>query len=155
MKIYIMRHGQASLQANTDAERQLTATGREDSAKVAQWLSQFEPSLDCVLFSPYVRAAQTWDVICNFFDTGVVEVCKDITPYGDADDVADFLLALQGQHDYETMLIVSHLPVVSYLVAALTTDRQLPSFATSAIACVEVKADKIELSWIESPASIN
>lgn len=155
MKIYIMRHGQASLQANTDEERQLTVTGRDDSARMAQWLSKFEPSLDCVLFSPYVRAAQTWDVICNFFDTKTVEVCKDVTPYGDAEHMADFLLALSEQHDYDTMLIVSHLPVVSYLVAALTTDRQLPSFSTSAIACVEVKAQTIELSWIENPVSIN
>jgi len=154
MKIYIMRHGQAGLYAESDEARELTEVGRDDSAKMAAWLAKFEPQLDCVLFSPYVRATQTWHVVRNFFELGNVEVCNDITPYGDAQDVADYVTALVEQHQYEHVLLVSHLPVVSYLTAALTTDNSLPSFATSAIACIEVSQSESKLTWIQSPASI-
>ncbi len=154
MKIYIMRHGQAGLYASSDAERELTGTGREQSAQMASWLSAVEPNIDCVLHSPYVRAAQTWQVIGNFFTASKVEVCMDITPHGDADFIADYLRALVEQHQYETILLVSHLPVVSYLTAALTQGEHMPAFATSAIACLELDANGIALNWLETPHSI-
>jgi phosphohistidine phosphatase len=155
MKIYIMRHGQAGLYANSDAERELTGTGRQQSVDMANWLSAIEPTLDCVLHSPYVRAAQTWQVIGNFFTANKVEVCEDITPYGDAEFIADYVRALGAQHNYDTILLVSHLPVVSYLTAALTNGNQMPAFATSAIACLELDENDYQLKWLETPSSIS
>jgi len=154
MKIYIMRHGQAGLYANSDAERELTGTGRQQSVDMASWLSAIEPTLDCVLHSPYVRAAQTWQVIGNLFTVNSVEVCDDITPYGDAEYIADYVRALVEQHNYQTILLVSHLPVVSYLTSVLTTGKQMPAFATSAIACLELDENSCNLKWLETPASI-
>ncbi|GIC75439.1 phosphohistidine phosphatase SixA [Moritella sp. F3] len=154
MKIYIMRHGQAGLYANSDAERELTGTGRQQSADMADWLSAIEPTLDCVLHSPYIRAAQTWDVIGNFFTVHKVEVCEDITPYGDAEFIADYVKALVAQHNYETVLLVSHLPVVSYLTSAMTAGKHMPAFATSAIACLEMNGNDCHFKWLETPASI-
>ncbi len=154
MKIYIMRHGQAGLYANSDAERELTGTGRQQSVDMASWLSAIEPTLDCVLHSPYVRAAQTWQVIGNLFTVNTVEVCDDITPYGDAEYIADYVRALVKQHNYQTILLVSHLPVVSYLTSELTTGKHMPAFATSAIACLELDENSCNLKWLETPASI-
>jgi phosphohistidine phosphatase len=51
-------------------------------------------------------------------------------------------------------LLVSHLPVVSYLTAALTQGKHMPAFATSAIACLELDANGIALNWLETPHSI-
>lgn len=154
MKIYIMRHGQAGLYASCDAERELTGTGRQQSIDMASWLSAIEPNLDCVLHSPYVRASQTWQVIGNFFNTSKVELCEDITPYGDAELIADYVKALVEQHNYETVLLVSHLPVVSYLTSVLTAGENMPAFATSAIACLELEKNTFNLKWLETPASI-
>ncbi|MDX2322337.1 MAG: phosphohistidine phosphatase SixA [Moritella sp.] len=154
MKIYIMRHGQAGLYANSDAERELTGTGRQQSVDMASWLSAIEPTIDCVLHSPYIRAAQTWQVIGNFFTANNVEVCEDITPYGEAEFIADYVKALVAQHDYQTVLLVSHLPVVSYLTATLTAGKHMPAFATSAIACLELDENIFNLKWLETPASI-
>ncbi|MFT5805769.1 MAG: phosphohistidine phosphatase [Moritella dasanensis] len=154
MKIYIMRHGQAGLYANSDAERELTGTGRQQSVDMANWLSAIEPTLDCVLHSPYVRATQTWQVIGNFFTVNKVEVCEDITPYGDAEFIADYVRALVEQHNYKTVLLVSHLPVVSYLTSALTASKHMPAFATSAIACLELNDKDCNFKWLETPASI-
>ncbi|QUM75668.1 phosphohistidine phosphatase SixA [Moritella sp. 24] len=154
MKIYIMRHGQAGLYANSDAERELTGTGRQQSADMASWLSAIEPTLDCVLHSPYIRAAQTWNVIGNFFTVNKVEVCEDITPYGDAEFIADYVRALVEQNNYETVLLVSHLPVVSYLTSVLTANKHMPAFATSAIACLELEKNSFNFKWLETPASI-
>lgn len=42
MKIYIMRHGQAGMNAKTDEQRPLTEQGIEESIHMARWLA---PSL--------------------------------------------------------------------------------------------------------------
>ena len=155
MKIYIMRHGQAGLYARSDAERELTGTGRQQSADMADWLSAVEPSLDCVLYSPFVRATQTWQVVAPYFQARNVMICADITPSGDAAQIADYVRALAEQYQYQNMLLVSHLPVVSYLTAELTAGEHMPAFATSAIACLELlESGAIELHWLQTPASI-
>ncbi len=155
MKIYIMRHGQAGIYANSDAERELTGTGRQQSLQMGQWLSNFVPNIDCVFHSPYIRAEQTWQVIRDCFVSKKVEVCGDIIPGGDAEFVADYLLALVAQYQYSSILLVSHLPVVSYLTATLTQGQSMPAFATSAIACIEVNENSGELKWLETPHSID
>ena len=39
MKIYIMRHGQAGMNAKTDEQRPLTEQGIEESIHMAGWLA--------------------------------------------------------------------------------------------------------------------
>ena len=56
MKIVIMRHGDAVIGADDDAARALTATGRQQSRNMANWLQPQLPQVDLVLVSPYLRA---------------------------------------------------------------------------------------------------
>ncbi|MFT7684339.1 MAG: phosphohistidine phosphatase, partial [Moritella dasanensis] len=56
--------------------------------------------------------------------------------------------------NYKTVLLVSHLPVVSYLTSALTASKHMPAFATSAIACLELNDKDCNFKWLETPASI-
>ncbi|MBL0677915.1 phosphohistidine phosphatase SixA [Aeromonas dhakensis] len=154
MKIYIMRHGQAGMNAKTDEQRPLTEQGIEESIHMARWLApQLGDKLDRVIHSNYLRAKQTWQSICSELPkAGAVEESGDITPYGDPAFVASYLTALAAKHD--SILMVSHLPLVGYLVQSLCPAAGAPMFATSGLACIEWQDGKGALLWLEGPHTI-
>ncbi|WGK80646.1 phosphohistidine phosphatase SixA [Vibrio aestuarianus] len=134
MKIFIMRHGEAEHYAVSDAERALTERGQRESVAVAvacekQGLRHF----DKVLVSPYLRAQQTWASIASYFESDDVVTYDDITPYGQADTVFDYVSALVDIEQLESVLLVSHLPLVGYLAAEFVTDLVPPMFPTSGL----------------------
>lgn len=154
MKIYIMRHGQAGMNAKTDEQRPLTEQGIEESIHMARWLApQLGGKLDWVIHSNYLRARQTWQSICSELPkAGAVEESGDITPYGDPAFVASYLTTLAAKHD--SILMVSHLPLVGYLVQSLCPAAGAPMFATSGLACIEWQDGKGALLWLEGPHTI-
>jgi len=133
MQIYIMRHGQAEMMAYSDAERNLTDMGRLESELMAKYLVEQDVSLDAVLVSPYVRAQQTWESVSPFFE-GVtnIQILPCLTPSGSARKTVDELLALQAQ-GVKSVMIISHLPLVGYIVGELAPAAGVPAFSTSAI----------------------
>jgi phosphohistidine phosphatase len=50
--------------------------------------------------------------------------------------------------------MVSHLPLVGYLVQSLCPAAGAPMFATSGIACIEWHDGKGALLWLEGPHTI-
>ncbi|WP_086110064.1 phosphohistidine phosphatase SixA [Xenorhabdus vietnamensis] len=156
MYVFIMRHGDAALDAMNDATRELTPQGCQESQKMACWLSQQSPDVDCVLVSPYIRAAQTLKVVReNLALPDDEEVLIELTPSGDVALVASYLHVLSTQ-GYKSVLVVSHLPLVGYLVSELCPGQISPMFATSSIACVELEhqTEKGCLLWQISPAQL-
>ncbi|WP_070963543.1 phosphohistidine phosphatase SixA [Vibrio sonorensis] len=150
MKIFIMRHGEAETYASSDSERALTKRGEEASLKVAQACSeQGFAQFDKVLVSPYLRAQQTWQMISNTFKTSKMETSDDITPYGDSSQVYDYVSALIEVENPETILLVSHLPLVGYLTAEFVADMVAPMFPTSGLVCIDYDPVKKqgELLW--------
>jgi phosphohistidine phosphatase len=133
MQIYIMRHGQAEMMAFSDAERNLTDIGREESELMAKHLIKEGVTLDAALVSPYVRAQQTWESVSPFFE-GVtnIQVLPCLTPSGSARKTVDELLVLQAE-GVKSVLLVSHLPLVGYIVGELAPAAGVPAFSPSAI----------------------
>lgn len=133
MQIYIMRHGQAEMMAFSDAERNLTDIGREESELMAKHLIKEGVTLDAALVSPYVRAQQTWESVSPFFE-GVtnIQVLPCLTPSGSARKTVDELLALQAK-GVKSVILVSHLPLVGYIVGELAPAAGVPAFSPSAI----------------------
>ncbi|EKT63816.1 phosphohistidine phosphatase SixA [Providencia burhodogranariea] len=156
MQVYIMRHGDAALQAASDAERALTQKGIDDSVLMAQWLSQRNPAIDKVLVSPYRRAEETLQVIRdNLVISARSEVMDMLTPSGNATFVADHIRDLAVM-ETNAVLVVSHLPLVGYLVSELCPNEAPPMFTTSSIACIEIDAkhQKAHLDWMISPSQL-
>ncbi|MEK9496291.1 phosphohistidine phosphatase SixA [Photorhabdus sp. P32] len=156
MQIFIMRHGDAALDAISDAARQLTPRGCDESQKMACWLAQQKHQIDLVLVSPYIRAEQTLQIVRKSLSLpDSEEVLSGLTPSGDAATVSSYLqfLAEQG---HNAVLIVSHLPLVSYLVAELCPVETPPMFATSAMICVDLNSQtgKGTLVWQVSPSQL-
>ncbi|WP_426576865.1 phosphohistidine phosphatase SixA [Xenorhabdus stockiae] len=156
MFVFIMRHGDAAFNSISDATRELTPRGCQESQKMALWLEQQKPEIDCVLVSPYIRAGQTLQVVReSLVLPDSEEMLEELTPSGDAELVASYLqvLAEQGK---KAILVVSHLPLVGYLVSELCPEQTPPMFSTSSIACVELdkQTQKGRLLWQTSPAQL-
>lgn len=143
MKLYVIRHGEAmpaqALQG--DAIRPLTPFGEQEVMVNAQWLAHYleaqqHPSLDLLLVSPFVRARQTASVLTSVVATKTEQVSNEITPEGNAELFADWLFAeLQRLgSQVKQVAIVSHMPFVSFLVAALDRAATPMMFPTAGIA---------------------
>ncbi|MGX9417282.1 phosphohistidine phosphatase SixA [Vibrio sp. RC27] len=154
MKIYIMRHGEAGLLASCDAERTLTQRGKDESlATITQSLDKMPAKIDKVFVSPYVRAQETWQQIAPLLDAKSVELYDDITPYGQSEQVYEYVCALAELENLQSIMFVSHLPLVGYLTAEFVADLSAPMFPTSGLACVEfdVASKQGELLWQNRP----
>ncbi|AVK38667.1 phosphohistidine phosphatase SixA [Morganella morganii] len=123
---------------------------------MAKWLAGQYVQIDTVLVSPYLRAEQTLTEIRDALSLPAQEeVMPGLTPSGNAENVADYIrfLAEEGRNG---VLVVSHLPLVGYLVAALCPQEAAPMFATSSVACIELGDDgRGTLLWHRGPGQID
>ena len=121
MILTIWRHGEAG-NAVTDRMRELTSVGQDD---VGFGCHQFykqctardvtHPGL--ILFSEWVRTAQTTEIIANAFTDAAAESCRALIPGGQPRDVDTELDRRMTAGELpEHLLLVSHQPLVSALV---------------------------------------
>jgi len=161
MQIYIMRHGEAQdfVGENSvdDSQRVLSARGEVEAKIMIDWFEKMPISPKHVFVSPYVRARQTCDIVTSLMDT-IITPLDFITPLDDAKPVHDFIDGwLTEQIFYknkgsdestnqqqESLLIISHMPLVSFLVAELTQSNNTPIFATAGVAHIEYDIDKMQ-----------
>ncbi|CAI0985610.1 Phosphohistidine phosphatase sixA [Serratia quinivorans] len=123
---------------------------------MAAWLNTKSVDIERVLVSPYLRAEQTLATVREALTLPASEeVLSELTPGGDASQVGSYLQVL-AQQGISSVLIVSHLPLVGYLVAELCPGECPPMFATSAIANVDLAADGSygKFEWQVSPSQV-
>jgi phosphohistidine phosphatase len=138
MQVYIMRHGQAFTSGATDALRELTTEGKQEASTMAKWIAKEKIVLDQIIVSPFVRAQKTTKTLCNNLDKDIpVTVLDFITPSGSAQMMHDYIDGVCATENKNSLLIVSHMPLVSYLVAELTIEGDCPIFQTAAIAHID------------------
>ncbi|QAS63773.1 phosphohistidine phosphatase [Klebsiella michiganensis] len=122
---------------------------------MATWLKGQKVDIERVLVSPYLRAEQTLEIVGECMNLPKdVDVMPELTPCGDVGMVSAYLQALANE-SVATALVVSHLPLVGYLVSELCPGETPPMFTTSAIACVTLDASgKGEFNWQMSPCNL-
>lgn len=137
MKVYVMRHGEAGYSASSDSSRPLTPFGEKQCQSIAHWFNEQQITFDLGLASPYLRAQQTYSIIADLVPIKQTETNELLTPSGCAMHVVDNLsiLSLTGIH---SVLIVSHLPLVGYLVNELCPHISPPMFSTADVACISL-----------------
>ncbi|OUR61996.1 phosphohistidine phosphatase SixA [Colwellia sp. 39_35_sub15_T18] len=169
MQIFIMRHGEASNQCITsnssDALRPLTALGASEARKMGQWLASIQTNTIEILVSPYLRAQQTCGHVVNMLTENGLSLANEptsldfITPAGNIQQTHDFIdgLLAQSADDKKVILLVSHMPFVSYLVAQLTQSQNMPIFATGAIAQINYDSNAMQgqLVGLVSPEKVS
>ena len=148
--LFIMRHGEAESLRVDDKSRQLTEFGRAQVSVTANWLIDKyceDRQVDLALVSPYRRARQTFDMLSLDLSAGKSESCDDVVPEGNpamAHDYVDTLLnAHSGRgHQINRMLLVSHMPFVSYFLDEVCTIPTHSLFATASVAVVRYNIHK-------------
>lgn len=145
MKIWIMRHGEASFDAPNDSQRNLTQSGQAVSkaqgSELAERFKQENIRLDKIIVSPYLRAKQTANAVNEGIQAvdfqqnfaKIQEEWEGITPDANVDTVVDYLAFLKEEGAKNVMLI-SHLPLVFELVQALTHNQAPVHFFPAVIA---------------------
>ena len=143
--LFIMRHGEAEAPCLDDKSRQLTETGRQQCIDTAEWLCMHycqDKSVDLALVSPYRRTRQTFDMISLDIVADKIEICDDIVPSGSAQHVSDYLTArihsaINTKQPLKKILVVSHMPLVSYLVDELCDSYTTSLFAAASVAVIQ------------------
>ncbi|OOF37832.1 phosphohistidine phosphatase SixA [Rodentibacter heidelbergensis] len=151
MNIFVMRHGEAEVMAKTDQDRHLTQYGQKQAFVQGEWLKNYlnstALSFDYILVSPYLRALETFEQVNQSFEGGLsahMEIWEGITPYGSAELVVDYLSVLEKQ-GVETVLMISHLPLVGEIVAELYGKRNPVGFYPATL---------VQMDWNEGKGRI-
>ena len=155
MHLFIMRHGEAELMANSDKARHLNANGREQSRFQGMWLKSTALEFDKVLVSPYTRALETFDEINQVFEqqlSDTLEVWEGITPYGDSGLVSSYA-ALLEKEGHRNLLLISHLPLVGDIVKELC-GRNPASFYPATIVDIHWNNDQSKVNDIKYVSKI-
>lgn len=145
MKIVIMRHGQAEPQAATDFERPLTMLGLQQASAAGSCLSALGFSFDQMWVSPYLRTQQTADQVLAQLPVSKRISLDLLVPETRPLD----LISAIGEQSYQNLLLVSHQPLVSSLVASLAGEHVPMSPSSMALLEIPIAAaDCAELQWL-------
>ncbi|SDW55197.1 phosphohistidine phosphatase, SixA [Pseudomonas syringae] len=131
MKVWVLRHGEAQSRARSDAERELTAHGREEVLKSAVHLS--DKGVQRIIASPYVRAQQTAELVRQAL--GFSEPVTTV-PWLTPDSTPLQVLAQLDKLGVDEVLLVSHQPLVGELIGVLAhgSAQQAQPMSTASLA---------------------
>jgi len=112
---FLMRHGEASWEAGSDFDRELTALGREQLSLLAQRHQQELRCISKIICSPYLRTRQSAAIIASALVDVDVIIDGQLTPNH---SVKDAVSAIE-MHGCDNVLIVTHQPLVGNLISYL------------------------------------
>ncbi len=148
-----MRHGAASLEASSDLARPLVKYGYNTSMYMASFLKEKSFKIERVLVSPYLRAQQTLSAVREVLTLSEenIDIIHDLKPYGNVDVIMYFLRKL-AKTGISSIILISHLPLICYLISELCPEYNLPVLSTSAITCISCFNNKKNvLEWHINP----
>lgn len=154
VKIYIIRHGNA-LSPEVDPERPLSLDGKNQVEKIGAFLKKNSVCVERIIHSGKRRAEQTACIIAQHIGySDSMEVERGLAPNTPVKDMASFLKTTQG-----SVMLVGHLPFMSYLASALVSEQGMFPFMVfneAAAACFtkEEKDKNFHLVWFVSPDNI-
>lgn len=156
MQLYIMRHGDAegflTPDSGGDKQRALTSLGKSEATTMAKWFDDMKIEPKHAFVSPYLRAQQTCELITQNMNVEVTTL-NFISPLDQAKPVHDFIdgwvsdyleASQQSNLTEESLVFVTHMPLVSFLIAELTQSENSPIFSTGAVAHVDYDIDKMQ-----------
>jgi phosphohistidine phosphatase len=161
MKLLVMRHGPAEDFAHTgrDADRALTASGRERVRAVAKALVDEGEAPFVIVSSPLVRALQTAEIVAAITGldrrareeekakrsgaSGTVEIRREMAPGGDEVGLVSELVAAGRKR----VMIVGHEPDLSMLVHRLVGQTPPQGMLKAMVVGVKLKPDAEARPW--------
>lgn len=136
MRLWLLRHGEASPQAPTDAERPLTPRGCDEVLRSAELLKG--RPISAILASPYLRAQQTADLVRQVIAfRGAVGTAPWATPESGVREA----LAYLDEREESEILLVSHNPFLGELAGLLIHGHRQEPVALRTASLVELEGD--------------
>lgn len=129
MHLLIIRHAVAedreafAASGQDDSLRPLTKDGRKKMRVVAAGLSEVAPAIDVLATSPYVRAAETADIVASAFHRPASHTVEALTPERPAAEFVDWMHTIDGA---DVVAAVGHEPHLGRLVSWLVSARKQP-----------------------------
>lgn len=143
VNLVIMRHGEAEPLSSQDSQRQLTGRGQQEVSQMALWLQRHYPAFDWIWASPYLRTRQTAELmLAKQQPFSQFEIVPELVPEGDAAVFKSYFDARISEKPDARVLLVSHMPLVSFLVEAFTVQGQAPIFTTAQLACIDYRPEQ-------------
>lgn len=141
--IFIMRHGEAEALITDDKSRRLTTVGSAEVGASSHWLTDSycqDKQLATALVSPYTRTRQSYQHVASTLRATQFEICADIIPDGNVKLVHDYIDVLARQSIKNDaghpLLLVSHMPFVSFFLDEICDVPKMSLFATGSVAVV-------------------
>jgi phosphohistidine phosphatase len=138
-----------------DHERPLTPKGRERMERVAAGLVRIFPRLDRIATSPFLRAAQTAEILARAYPEADLAEVPALASGGALEDVVSWIAAAASA---KRLALVGHEPDLGRLAAFLLAGRPTPALPLrKGGACLlrvrgEPKRAEAELEWFLTPA---
>lgn len=119
MRLLLLRHGEAGFDAPNDLLRPLTANGRHRLTAMFDAQVDLLRTVERIIHSPYLRTTQTAELACAVCGCGM-EASEQLVPEASPGQVIDWLQGIcANQSDTDTLLLVTHQPLVGNLVSLL------------------------------------
>jgi len=159
MNLFILRHGIAEecvLPDFDDANRKLTAKGRSRLKKITAAMRKMELSFDLILTSPYLRAAQTAQIVANELKLKKqLQTADELMPDGNVKKLIARVTKLKPAP--RNLLLVGHEPCLSQLIALLVggNDKAAIDLKKGGLGKLELKSLSFgrcaTLAWLLTP----
>lgn len=137
MNLFLLRHGEAEAVATAPEGRQLTEYGHQEVINVARQFASRNLAIDACYVSPALRAQQTAETFLSQIFDAPGPVTLDVL---NANHRAAEVMTALKDHDSGNILLVSHNPLLSELLALLTDGNidHLHILETANLACVSL-----------------
>ncbi|MDM8349885.1 phosphohistidine phosphatase SixA [Pseudomonas sp. sp1636] len=150
MRLWLLRHGEAEAQARSDAERGLTARGRQEVLQAALQLEG--RALGAILASPYVRAQQTAALVREALGfTAGVQTVPWLTPDSDPREV----LRQLDHYPQNELLLVTHQPLVGALAGLLIHGHRQQALPMYPASLAELEGDVLAAGLMDLLAVVH
>jgi phosphohistidine phosphatase len=117
MDLFIMRHGIAEDRAATDAARNLTPEGRDETTQAGKALRKLKIQFSAVYSSPYNRTMQTAQLLLEGLQQEIKITPCD--PLASGNDSNGLLQVISANSTIARVLLVGHDPDLTRLISTL------------------------------------
>ncbi|MCM1512157.1 MAG: histidine phosphatase family protein [Oxalobacter formigenes] len=117
MHLILWRHADA-MESSPDTERRLSGKGLKQAALAADWLNPRLPENTTILVSPALRARQTANTLGRQYS-----INNNLALSSTAENMLD---AARSSSNSQTVLLVSHQPLLGHLASLLLCGQKQP-----------------------------
>jgi len=151
MNLYLIRHGESEEGMQPDDERSLTSKGRDDSKKVATWVSKISEPPSIIFSSPLKRALETAQTFAKTWQLPVVRV-DWLRASVEPSKVISEISKIAGQN----FALVGHLPNMGLLLGTLVwglppKEVVIPKCGVAFLTLASIKPGTARLRWMIAP----